>query len=138
MKQEMRGGSGISWTIRKIICTMLQTDNHSSTSSHIFYRPDALPDAQPTVSKITTTEPHINWTMTLVMDDTKNLNFFNDDAAMVTKAMKILKKLVTFMSTEIEEYLVDPSFREFEFQAKRPTRQHKIGHFDVLPRQSVG
>ena len=35
----------------QIICTSLQTDNHASTSSLSFYRPDALPDAQPTVSK---------------------------------------------------------------------------------------
>ena len=36
----------------QIICTSLQTDNHASTSSlHIFYRPDALPASQPTVSK---------------------------------------------------------------------------------------
>jgi len=28
-----------------------QTDNHTNTSSLNFYRPDALPDAQPTVSK---------------------------------------------------------------------------------------
>jgi len=33
------------------ICTSLQTDNHTNTSSLSFYRPDALPDAQPTVSK---------------------------------------------------------------------------------------
>ena len=33
------------------ICTSLQTDNHTSTSSLSFNRPDALPDAQPTVSK---------------------------------------------------------------------------------------
>ena len=33
------------------ICTSLQTDNHTSTSSLSFYRPDALPDTQPTVSK---------------------------------------------------------------------------------------
>jgi len=33
------------------ICTWLQTDNHTNTSSLDFYRPDALPDAQPTVSK---------------------------------------------------------------------------------------
>jgi len=33
------------------ICTSLQTDNHTNTSSLNFYRPDALPDAQPTVSK---------------------------------------------------------------------------------------
>jgi len=31
------------------ICTSLQTDLHTNTSSHKFYRPDALPDAQPTV-----------------------------------------------------------------------------------------
>ena len=29
----------------------LQTHNHTNTSSLNFYRPDALPDAQPTVSK---------------------------------------------------------------------------------------
>jgi len=45
-------GSGISWTIYEIICTSsLQIDNHTNTSSLNFYRPDALPDAQPTVSK---------------------------------------------------------------------------------------
>jgi len=33
------------------ICTSLQTDNHANTSSLSYYRPDALPDAQPTVSK---------------------------------------------------------------------------------------
>jgi len=33
------------------ICTLLQTDNHTNTSSLNLYRPDALPDAQPTVSK---------------------------------------------------------------------------------------
>jgi len=33
------------------ICTLLQTDNHTNTSSLNFYRPDALPDIQPTVSK---------------------------------------------------------------------------------------
>ena len=30
---------------------LLQTDNHTNTSPLNFYRPDALPDAQPTVSK---------------------------------------------------------------------------------------
>jgi len=33
------------------ICTSLLTDNHANTSSLNFYRLDALPDAQPTVSK---------------------------------------------------------------------------------------
>ena len=33
------------------ICISLQTGNHASTSSVIFYRLDALPDAQPTVSR---------------------------------------------------------------------------------------
>jgi len=33
------------------ICTFLQTHNHTNTSSLNFYRPDALPDDQLTVSK---------------------------------------------------------------------------------------
>ena len=33
------------------ICTSLQTDNHTNTPSLNFYRTDALPDAQRTVSK---------------------------------------------------------------------------------------
>jgi len=45
------GGSGISWTISKSFCTSLQTNNHTSTSSLNFYRPDALSDDQPTVSQ---------------------------------------------------------------------------------------
>jgi len=35
----------------QIICTTLQTDNHAGTPSLNFYGLDALPDAQPTVSK---------------------------------------------------------------------------------------
>jgi len=38
----------------QIICTALQTDNHASTSSLNFYRPDALPDTQPTTVKAPT------------------------------------------------------------------------------------
>jgi len=37
--------------IMQTICTTLQTDNHTNTSSLNFYRPDALPDAHPIVSK---------------------------------------------------------------------------------------
>jgi len=33
------------------ICTSLRTDNHTNTLSLNYYSPDALPDAQPTVSK---------------------------------------------------------------------------------------
>ena len=33
------------------VCTLLQTDNHASTPPLVFYRPDALPAAQPTASK---------------------------------------------------------------------------------------
>jgi len=33
------------------VCTSLQTDSHSSTPLLSFYRPDALPAAQPTASK---------------------------------------------------------------------------------------
>ena len=40
------------------ICTSLETDNHTNTSSLNVYRPDALPDAQPTVSKHWKHEEH--------------------------------------------------------------------------------
>ena len=33
-------------------CTSLQTDNHTDTSSLSFYRPDALPDTQPSVKAL--------------------------------------------------------------------------------------
>ena len=33
------------------ICSLLQTDNHTNTPSLNVYTPDALPDAQPTLSK---------------------------------------------------------------------------------------
>ena len=33
------------------VCISLQTDNHTSTPPLSFYRPDALPAAQPTASK---------------------------------------------------------------------------------------
>jgi len=33
------------------VCILLQTDNHTSISPLFFYRPDALPAAQPTASK---------------------------------------------------------------------------------------
>jgi len=37
--------------LKNIICTSLQTDNHANTSPLSFYRPDAVPAAQPTASK---------------------------------------------------------------------------------------
>ena len=51
-----RDDGGWGWQWRQLdhmqtICTSLQTDNHTNTSSVNFYRPDALPDTQPTVSQ---------------------------------------------------------------------------------------
>ena len=50
-EQGMMGWQWYQLKYMQIICTSLQTDNHASISSLNFYRPDALPDAQPTVSK---------------------------------------------------------------------------------------
>jgi len=59
----MQNQSGFRWGKRwrgwqwhrldyiQTICTSFQTDNHTNTSSLNFYRQDAPPDAQPTVSK---------------------------------------------------------------------------------------
>jgi len=50
MKQEMMGWQWRLVDHMQIICTSLQTDSYASTSS-VFYRLDAFPDAQPAVSK---------------------------------------------------------------------------------------
>jgi len=63
--QKRRNESGFKWGKRwwglgmqwlqldhvQTMCTSLQTDNHTKTSSLSFYRLDALPNYQPTVSK---------------------------------------------------------------------------------------
>jgi len=46
----MIGWQGHQLDHMQIICTLLQTDNRASTSPLNFYRLDALPAAQPTVS----------------------------------------------------------------------------------------
>jgi len=51
MKQEMMGGSGISWTIYTSFAPCFRRINHASTSPLSFYMLDALPAAQPTASK---------------------------------------------------------------------------------------
>jgi len=51
MKHEMIVALASAGPYAKIICTLLQTGNHASTSALIFYRPAVLPDAQPTVSQ---------------------------------------------------------------------------------------
>jgi len=51
MKQQMIGWHWHQLYHMQIICTLLQTDNHASTSSLNFYRPYVLPDAQRTMSK---------------------------------------------------------------------------------------
>jgi len=51
MKQEMMGWQWHQLHHMHAICTLLQADSRGSTSSLNFYRPDGLPDAQPTVSK---------------------------------------------------------------------------------------
>jgi len=52
MKQEIMGWQWHQLDHVEIICTLLQTDNHASTSSLNSYKPDALRDAQPTLSRL--------------------------------------------------------------------------------------
>jgi len=51
LQQEMMGWQWHQLDHMQIICSLLQTDNHASTSPLSFYRPDALPATQPTASK---------------------------------------------------------------------------------------
>jgi len=54
-EQEMMGWQWHQLDHMQIICTLIQTDNHASTSPHSFYRPDALPVDQSTEGKSLTT-----------------------------------------------------------------------------------
>jgi len=47
----MKGSQWHQLDHMQIIFTLIQTDNHASTSPLSFYRPDALPATQPTASK---------------------------------------------------------------------------------------
>ena len=58
LKQETASGSGISWTICKSATCSRQTTTPEPHRS-VFYRPDALPATQPTVSK--------HWSSTLMV-----------------------------------------------------------------------
>jgi len=39
------------WQWHQQVCTSLHADNHANTPSLSFYRPDAVPAAQPTASQ---------------------------------------------------------------------------------------
>jgi len=45
------GGGGDNWTTGAISRAKLQSNHHQQTNIQFFYMPDALPVAQPTVSK---------------------------------------------------------------------------------------
>jgi len=51
MKQEIMGWKSHQFDHMQIMRTIIQMGNHVSTSSLNFYRPDAVPDIQATVSK---------------------------------------------------------------------------------------
>jgi len=51
LELEMMGWQWHQLDYMQIICTSLQTDNHTSTAPLSFYWPDAFPPAQPTASK---------------------------------------------------------------------------------------
>jgi len=51
LAQEMMGWQWHQLDHMQIICILLHTDSHASTSPLSFYRPDALPVTQPTASK---------------------------------------------------------------------------------------
>jgi len=63
------------------VCTSNQTDNHASTPPLWFYRPDALPAAQPTASK--------HWRQ--ATDTISHLNRYSFDVLKITKYWQLIK-----------------------------------------------
>ena len=76
------------------VCTLLQTDNHASTSplrflrpnKGVFYRPDALPAAQPTASK------HWRW---LLVAQILEKSFFPSTRALKYSTLKLTSCLIS-------------------------------------------
>ena len=62
------------------VCTSLQTDNHASTPPLSFYRPDALPVAQRTVSK--------HWRHCQLPNKAENINYLPDIPYIFKKAWR--------------------------------------------------
>ena len=82
--QKSKTGTGFKWSKRWWDCWMAvalagpyanilhltQTDNHTNTSSLNFYRPNALPDTKPTVSK--------HWSTFLLIFKKVHLDYIKD------------------------------------------------------------
>ena len=54
------GSGGDNWTTGAISRAKLQSNHHQQTDIQFFYRPDALPVAEPTASKHCMEKYHIN------------------------------------------------------------------------------
>jgi len=72
------------------ICTSLQTDNHINISSLKFFKPDALPDAQPTVPK--------HWTQTHT-----HTRLFNGPLSGTTRVSWYQKSIINLDFTEARD-----------------------------------
>ena len=81
MKQEVMGWQWHRLNHMKNICTMLQTNNHASTSQLSFYWPAAFPVAQPSVSK--------HWTYTTSAVSIMRFFYFNH--LLGTSGFRLLK-----------------------------------------------
>jgi len=72
------GSGGDNWTTGAISSAKLQSNHHhQQTYIQSFYRPDALPVAQPTVSKHWMEKYHIPWTC-LPLAHLGSSNFVSD------------------------------------------------------------
>ena len=97
LEWEMMGWQWHQLDHMQIICTLLQTDNHASTSPLNFYRLDALPAAQPTASK--------NWRHISVTDRVFNDIMTTGTFPHILDRIIIIQQVVTickgiFMSTQ--------------------------------------
>ena len=72
------------------VCTSLQTDNHASTPPLCFYRPDALPVAQPTASK--------HWRQT---EQTQGYNKYCANIALCKKKNILWKNILNMVSATV-------------------------------------
>ena len=112
------------------VCISLQTDNHASTPPLSFYRPDALPAAQPTASK--------HWRHTHIQHNTYTtiiyLPFWYDQWVYQTYKMSTWQKiphtnLPTFGTNHLHMYTVDKLLPVCQYKAHPWHKCKTAGHY---------
>jgi len=116
-------------------CTSLQTDNRTNTSSLSFLRPDALPSAQPTVSK--QVQEYLVFVV-VVCRTIRNIEATQEDVRLVALSATLpnYRDVARFLRVDVDRglFFFDNSFRPvpLEQQYVGITEKKAVKRFQVM------